>query len=440
MFTKDEIESFFSEHNVELVSIESEPRKNKYNREVKVVVRCCVEGCTGTVTKSYRNHKISKNFGCKVHSMALTVQKTRETKKQNQNIEKEEGFEETKGETMEEISNETEIEPYDREEGIVDVEMVINSIELTEDLKTQFLNNHHFFEYNGQAWTKANDVARFLDFKDARNMIYNQVSKKNKITFKQFPETIQNTIIYGVRDSVPDQQKSIHPETIFINDEGVFDLFMKSRKPIAKAMKRWLVYEVIPSIIRTGAYSISAIPLPQSTIQSVAVADPRSTNPKGFPISSMKSAIYILQLPLLNLYKFGYSNNLINRFKQHEYDFGEIIIELILEAPDIQEIEKRLKNEIRSHGINTVYEIDGRKLKELFVPEYFNQVCEIVKNIVDNYKTDSFTTSQNHEYRMICEQTKIACEETKQKECIVQILQLRIELEKVIRKRKVDTV
>ena len=117
MFTKDEIESFFSERNVELVSIESEPRKNKYNREVRVVVRCYVDGCSGTVTKSYRNYKISKNFGCKVHSMGLTVQKTRETKKQNQNEEKEEGFEETKGETTEEI---TAIEAVDKEEDNVD--------------------------------------------------------------------------------------------------------------------------------------------------------------------------------------------------------------------------------------------------------------------------------------------------------------------------------
>ena len=312
---------------------------------------------------------------------------------------------------------------------------------MTEDLKTQFLNNHYFFEYNGQAWTKANDVARFLDFKEPRKIISHHVSENNKLYFKQFSDTIQKNINSEIGNIISYQ--TIHPETIFINDEGVFDLFMKSHKPNAKAMKRWLVYEVIPSIIRTGTYSISPMPIPQSTIQSVAVADPRSTvchNPKGFPISSMKSAIYILQLPLLNMCKFGYSNNLINRFKQHEYDFGEISIQLILEAPDIQEIEKRLKNEIRSHGINTVYEIDGRKLKELFVPEYFNQVCEIVKNIVDNYKTDTFTTSQNHEYRMICEQTKIACEETKQKECDVQILQLRIELEKVIRKRKVDTV
>ena len=243
---------------------------------------------------------------------------------------------------------------------------------------------------------------------------------------------------------------------MFINDEGVFDLFMKSRKPIAKAMKRWLVYEVIPSIIKTGIYSIVSMPIAQSTMQSVAVADPRSTkchNPNGFSISSMKSAIYILQLPLLNMYKFGYSNNLINRFKQHEYDFGEISIELIIEAPDIQEIEKRLKNEIRSHGINTVYEIDGRKLKELFVPEHFDKVSEIAREIVNNYNTDSFTNIQNHEYRMSCEVSKqkqkdieikqkdieMTLELCKQKQYDIEILKLTIELE-ITRKRKLETV
>ena len=96
---------------------------------------------------------------------------------------------------MEEISNETEIESYDQEKGIVDVEMVINSIELTEDLKTQFLNNHYFFEYNGQAY-----------FKEASSMIYHHVSKKNKITFKQFPVTIQNNINSWICDKITDYQ------------------------------------------------------------------------------------------------------------------------------------------------------------------------------------------------------------------------------------------
>ena len=37
---------------------------------------------------------------------------------------------------------------------------------------------------------------------------------------------------------------------MFINDQAVVELFMKSHKPIEKAMKIWLVYKVILSINR----------------------------------------------------------------------------------------------------------------------------------------------------------------------------------------------
>ena len=131
------------------------------------------------------------------------------------------------------------------------------------------------------------------------------------------------------------------------------------------------------------------------------------------------------------MFKFGYSNNLINRLKQHEYDFGEIGIEFVKEAPEVQEIEKRLKNEIRSHGINTVFEIDGRKLKELIEPEHVKLVTDIICDIITNYEIDQFTSSQNHEYRMVREQTK-------QKQCDIEILKLRIQLEKISRKRKLE--
>ena len=83
MYTKEEIENFFFTHNVKLLSIESEPRKSKYNRDVQIVVRCCIDGCQETVTKSFRNHTISKNFGCKDHSMGLKSQKYKETQRLN---------------------------------------------------------------------------------------------------------------------------------------------------------------------------------------------------------------------------------------------------------------------------------------------------------------------------------------------------------------------
>lgn len=42
-----------------------------------------------------------------------------------------------------------------------------------------------------------------------------------------------------------------------INEAGVYHLIFKSRKPEAKEFKRWLATEVIPSIRRTGRFSVS---------------------------------------------------------------------------------------------------------------------------------------------------------------------------------------
>ena len=218
---------------------------------------------------------------------------------------------------------------------------------------------------------------------------------------------------------------------------------MTSKKPIAKAIKRWLVYEVIPSIMIKGEYSLIQKPNSQSAIVQ-SLACPRKTichNPNGFPISSIKRAVYILFLPLLNKYKFGYSNNLKKRLKEHEYKFSEISIELIIETPEVEEIEKRLKLEIRSHGINTVFDSNGCKMKELFEPEHLQQVCDIVRDIVKSYERDSFTNIQNHEYRMECEKTKQEQDKTKQeqektqqKKYEIEILRLRMECHK----RKID--
>lgn len=45
-------------------------------------------------------------------------------------------------------------------------------------------------------------------------------------------------------------------ETNCINEPGLYALVLGSRKPEAKAFKRWITHEVIPSIRRTGGYSL----------------------------------------------------------------------------------------------------------------------------------------------------------------------------------------
>lgn len=44
-----------------------------------------------------------------------------------------------------------------------------------------------------------------------------------------------------------------------VNEPGMYSLILSSRKPEAKAFKRWVTHEVIPSIRKTGVYATEAI-------------------------------------------------------------------------------------------------------------------------------------------------------------------------------------
>lgn len=46
-----------------------------------------------------------------------------------------------------------------------------------------------------------------------------------------------------------------------VNESGLYTLVLRSNKPEAKRFKKWVTSEVLPSIRKTGAYSISAAPL-----------------------------------------------------------------------------------------------------------------------------------------------------------------------------------
>lgn len=55
-------------------------------------------------------------------------------------------------------------------------------------------------------------------------------------------------------------------EMTVVNESGLFNLVLGSRKPEAKRFKRWVTHEVLPSIRKTGSYavpgSMAALPAP----------------------------------------------------------------------------------------------------------------------------------------------------------------------------------
>lgn len=45
----------------------------------------------------------------------------------------------------------------------------------------------------------------------------------------------------------------------FVNEDGLYDVILDSRKPEAKAFRKWVTSEVLPSIRKTGSYSIEKL-------------------------------------------------------------------------------------------------------------------------------------------------------------------------------------
>lgn len=52
-----------------------------------------------------------------------------------------------------------------------------------------------------------------------------------------------------IPDSLGRQQ-----ETTFVNEDGLYDVILDSRKPQARAFRKWITSEVLPSIRKHGAY------------------------------------------------------------------------------------------------------------------------------------------------------------------------------------------
>ena len=61
-----------------------------------------------------------------------------------------------------------------------------------------------------------------------------------------------------------DDEKGVHTvrtlggnqELMVVNEPGLYHLTFKSRKPEANAFRRWVFHEVLPSIRKTGSYSV----------------------------------------------------------------------------------------------------------------------------------------------------------------------------------------
>ena len=92
---------------------------------------------------------------------------------------------------------------------------------------------------NNEPWFLAADIAKALTVKDTSRMINNANIKEKHV------RGILNITLGG-------EQKML-----FVDEAGMYKILMKSRKAVAERFQDWVSEQVLPSIRKTGSYSVN---------------------------------------------------------------------------------------------------------------------------------------------------------------------------------------
>ena len=105
----------------------------------------------------------------------------------------------------------------------------------------------------GNPWFVAPDACGCLALSNVSEALADlDDDDKLKLTKDELDTLISNE---GIKCSVDSRVQSLN----LVSESGLYDLIMQSRKPEAKAFKRWVTHEVLPSIRKTGSYGVSQI-------------------------------------------------------------------------------------------------------------------------------------------------------------------------------------
>lgn len=124
-----------------------------------------------------------------------------------------------------------------------------------------------------------------------------------------------------------------------INESGLYNAILGSKKPQAKTFKKWITSEVLPSIRKQGYYL-------SPNVESTLIAELRDSNLSKDSLKkqneSLKDELLQMQRELLNFYKQHTSDLRRGKVKEHSKEVITNIKELYSNAVSVLEISKTL--------------------------------------------------------------------------------------------------
>ena len=121
---------------------------------------------------------------------------------------------------------------------------------------------------DGEPWFVGKDIAECLGYTNTRDVLWKHVEDEDK------QQILKSQI--ATLENVPNRGLT------FINQSGIYSLIFGSKLESAKKFKRWVTSEVLPSLRKTGTYTVvAAQPSATSSIVVQPTSDielPKATN------------------------------------------------------------------------------------------------------------------------------------------------------------------
>lgn len=162
----------------------------------------------------------------------------------------------------------------------------------------QVLKNDNFGEIrtvyqNNEILFVATDVCKALEIKNSRDALKRLASDEKGVV---------------LTDTLGGKQK-----LSVVNEAGLYNLVLASRKPEAKAFKRWVTHDVIPSIRKTGKYEVNAVKKAVEKTVPVALPGYKLKHYRGVAVVTKRDLAQVLNMDLAALQYYIRKINLLDK-------------------------------------------------------------------------------------------------------------------------------
>lgn len=115
-------------------------------------------------------------------------------------------------------------------------------------------------EINGEVWFVGKDIAAMLGYENQNRDIVTHIDEEDRVMM-----SAETQYHFGTEF---DYKKLGQRGGWLINESGLYSLILSSKLETAKQFKHWVTSEVLPSIRKTGSYSLSSMSKEEIEIKS----------------------------------------------------------------------------------------------------------------------------------------------------------------------------